>query len=407
MTVSRREGEHYIAHIRNSYYQLNETAIRLLRLFDEGGIQSGEAQALAAEWNLSEEELNNWIIDLVRQIDKGNDCLRGSDLNLTAPAKVHWRVTQLCNLHCLHCIVSASPSKIDELITQEKALEIADQLIDAKVFEVTLSGGEPFTCPWTMDVVERLIHGGIAVKIFSNGTLLRNQMDRLSRLAGRDLVLVISVDGVEQDHDSIRGEGTFKRTVAAIQGLTASAVRVEVSTVINSLNIARLPAMAKSLFQLGVKVIQFTHLVNGGRASENFAHLQPRLDQLIAFETQLEFDFADFNAGGQAIRYARTTGEMLVNWDTEARQLMEVEECWECCAGRTRVTIESSGRVVGCPLVTGEPLGDLGSQDLLTIWRGPAREQYISYVSNLNKGRFCAGISHLESFKTTLSPQGT
>lgn len=56
------------------------------------------------------------------------------------------------------------------------------------------------------------------IAICTNGQLIREHIDSLLRM-GEYLELLIAVDGLEKENDTIRGKGTFKETLSAIEQL--------------------------------------------------------------------------------------------------------------------------------------------------------------------------------------------
>ncbi|MBK5226101.1 MAG: radical SAM protein, partial [Thermoleophilia bacterium] len=63
----------------------------------------------------------------------------------------------------------------------------------------------------------------------------------------------ISLDGMEDAHDYIRGQGTFQRSVAAIRRLTAAGKQVSVATMVHSRNLADFNSLAGLIRELGVR----------------------------------------------------------------------------------------------------------------------------------------------------------
>jgi MoaA/NifB/PqqE/SkfB family radical SAM enzyme len=136
-----------------------------------------------------------------------------------APLFVLWEITARCPLNCDYCY-NASPKRVREL-TEAELLDVADQLIDMKVFGVCVTGGEPFSRPDFLDVVERLRAGGVAVSTMTSGWHIDRAM--AERLVGKLDAISVSLDGPTAEvHDRIRRRaGSFERAVAAIGHLKA------------------------------------------------------------------------------------------------------------------------------------------------------------------------------------------
>jgi MoaA/NifB/PqqE/SkfB family radical SAM enzyme len=64
---------------------------------------------------------------------------------LSAPTAINLELTEICNVKCRHCYNFWRDESIGTVsITEEKFDLIIDRLLDAGVFYVILTGGEPF-----------------------------------------------------------------------------------------------------------------------------------------------------------------------------------------------------------------------------------------------------------------------
>jgi AdoMet-dependent heme synthase len=133
----------------------------------------------------------------------------------------------VCNLQCTHCFISSSPTnhahEFMSLAQVRPYLEEAERL---GVREYYLTGGEPFLNREILEIIEAALALG-PVSVLTNGLLIRPETAaRLRALADASpysLDLRVSIDGADaKTNDPIRGEGTFRRIVAAF-GILARA----------------------------------------------------------------------------------------------------------------------------------------------------------------------------------------
>lgn len=117
------------------------------------------------------------------------------------------KVTDRCDLHCAHCFVSAGRLGADMPIESFDARVLA-RLMDARVRNVTLTGGEPFVHPQLLNITRRLVAAGMDVTICTNAVgITREDIRALSQL-GRVRVNV-SLDGFSaESHGRFRGDRT-------------------------------------------------------------------------------------------------------------------------------------------------------------------------------------------------------
>ncbi len=135
-------------------------------------------------------------------------------------------VTSRCNLRCKHCFYLDELNKHDEMSLEE--IETVAKSLNPLNF-VRMTGGEPFLRKDLPEVVNAFYtHAGVRrMGMISNGTRPEWAEKAVRRTfeLNPDLTLDvgISVDGLEADHDEIRGlkgsYSTAKETVMALVGL--------------------------------------------------------------------------------------------------------------------------------------------------------------------------------------------
>jgi molybdenum cofactor biosynthesis enzyme MoaA len=122
----------------------------------------------------------------------------------------------LCNLECRHCFISCSPHNRSfgflDLATVQRRLE---ESVELGVKEYYFTGGEPFLNPDMTAILELTLQFGPAT-VLTNGTVLKREwLERLRQAEDAStysLEFRVSIDGFRaEDHDPIRGEGTFER----------------------------------------------------------------------------------------------------------------------------------------------------------------------------------------------------
>ena len=183
-----------------------------------------------------------------------------------SPRTCVWELTLACNLRCKHCGSKAGARRDDEL-NLEECLDVADQLAALGCQQVTLAGGEPTLHPAWHEIGRRLTDHRIRVNIISNGwhwTERQIEQARHARLMG----VAFSLDGLEQEHDSVRRPGSYGRVVAAIESSVAAGLPTAVNTTINSLNRHSVPQVHSFLVEHGV----FGWQVQIGTPTGNLAH---------------------------------------------------------------------------------------------------------------------------------------
>ena len=68
----------------------------------------------------------------------------------------HWSITGKCNYRCRHCYMSAPDAKLGE-IDHDTMMDLARQIADCGILEVSLTGGEPLVRRDFMELVDALL----------------------------------------------------------------------------------------------------------------------------------------------------------------------------------------------------------------------------------------------------------
>src|SRR3989454_7416264 len=130
----------------------------------------------------------------------------------------------LCNLRCTHCFIACSPrNHTHAMLSLEEVRRTLKEAAALGVKEYYFTGGEPFMNREIFPILEATLRLGPAT-VLTNGLLLDPKRCAKLRVldSGSDysLDLRVSLDGWgPEDHDRIRGAGTFQRAVKGIRAL--------------------------------------------------------------------------------------------------------------------------------------------------------------------------------------------
>ena len=87
---------------------------------------------------------------------------------LSAPCEVALEITGRCNLNCKYCF----SDKCNKDMHLSDVKKVLDQVDNMNVFEVCISGGEPFLHPNILEIFDYCSKKKFNVSIVTNGTLL-------------------------------------------------------------------------------------------------------------------------------------------------------------------------------------------------------------------------------------------
>ena len=138
------------------------------------------------------------------------------DLNkfhLSAPAIAFIETTNLCNLRCKHCYANSAYKRPNEMST-ELIKETIDQLADAGILQLFLSGGEIFAHRDAVEIINYARTKPFYTQVFTNGLLITEE--KLAALAP-NTSFFISFDTADPER-TIRGGMDFPKLGKSLNG---------------------------------------------------------------------------------------------------------------------------------------------------------------------------------------------
>lgn len=283
-----------------------------------------------------------------------------------------WELTLKCTSRCRHCGSRADEARPDEL-TEQECLEVADQLCDLGVLEVSLIGGEAFLHPGFLAIVRRLTDRGVLVAMATGGVGVDAELARAARAAGLASASV-SIDGIGRTHDALRGvRHGFEQGLAAARHLKDAGVYVGLNSQINRKNLSEVGALADLCIELGAGAWQVALTVAMGNAADRPELLLQPYD-LLELMPALAAQKLKLEEHGILLYPGNNIGYFGPHEQT-LRGGSRLGHYGSCGAGRYVIGLESNGDVKGCPSLPSNPYvgGNVRQDRLLDIWeRAPA-----------------------------------
>lgn len=264
----------------NTIFHCDDAAATILNLYMQNKENKDKTiSAYAAKWNISSQKANFHVSSVIEYYKKMllNKEIKISN-NLKTPFMIHLAITLNCNLKCPFCAVNANRSKSDELPLNFWR-DIIDQAADCGMVDALFSGGEPTIYASQKRKLNRpteefykLINyaskKGFYVTINTNGTTLCEDIStKKLRECGDYIAVSVSVDGAtSQTHDSIRGEGSFRKAMKTIELLTKYNFYVKMNTVVIEQNFSEIPVLYQLSKKLNVNEYNISPTIRSGRA---------------------------------------------------------------------------------------------------------------------------------------------
>ncbi len=243
--------------------------------------------------------------------------------------------TYHCNLACGYCLTESHSAISDRrALGGDAMVRAAEEARELGFTSLGVTGGEPFMLPRFAEIVAALAEV-LPVVVLTNGTLLRGRiLERLARLAGRDVAVQLSLDAPRaHGNDVLRGSGSFRSTLGAIERLRGRGLRVRIATTVERQDDEQLERLCELHRSLGIPdedhVVR--PIVRRGRAATAGMGVPLGEDDVLP-ELTLTAEGAFLNPAAPTVRGGQTDVDLLVTRCTAplavaaARFLAVVEE---------------------------------------------------------------------------------
>ncbi|MDQ2586685.1 radical SAM protein [Saccharothrix yanglingensis] len=185
------------------------------------------------------------------------------------PQEVSLQLTYRCNLRCTHCYQWNEQGFFRDFSSEKQRTEL-DVAVVEDVLRTTapirsklfLWGGEPLMHSRFGEIAELLERHPRTVNMCTNGLLFKRRLDDLLRI-GENLNLLVSLDGLGEDHEALRGRGTFARTTENIRRVLELkrdgefGGEVSLSCMVSHVTVGRMYEFMEWAEDLGVNTVYF------------------------------------------------------------------------------------------------------------------------------------------------------
>lgn len=210
-------------------------------------------------------------------------------LTLNSLKECWFHLTDRCNLACKHCLFAASPAKAATISPEALARGISEaRELGCAIFYFT--GGEPFVYPGFTGMVAKLLNEpAIHVVTLTNGLLIKDHFAELASLPRERFHLQLSLDGLKEQHEALRGKGSFAGLLEGLALLKEGGFPLTLSVAVNRGNVKQLAEIVAFAADQGVDNIHLLwHFVRGKGSREQFVAPAEILPELILAQEMAE-----------------------------------------------------------------------------------------------------------------------
>ena len=312
-------------------------------------------------------------------------------------------VTNRCHASCDHCFYW---KELNTKVKQEMTIDEYDRLARnmGPMLQVTFTGGSPELRKDLPDVVERFYEHCHPTNMtfcmlgHSTSRILSQAEEMLRRCQGQKIKIGISLDGVGEDHDRLRGiPGLFDRAVATVRGLADLKrhypnLRIDIGMTVHGLNYQTIVKTAEWVrANLPVDVLK-PILVRGNP-------LNPDTIDDVCKTTYLNVVDRDapWLSGAKLGRDFTLFGFLVHSKEKVSRDIVAQTSNTgtapvTCAGGRETAVIYPTGEVAGCEL-RDDVLGNVreANFDFRSIWFGQLARHFRATTGEVEA---CKGCYH-------------
>jgi radical SAM protein with 4Fe4S-binding SPASM domain len=308
-------------------------------------------------------------------------------LRLGIPLEVQVDLTYRCNERCIHCYLDHDDHGE---MTAAEIKTLFDQLADAGVFFLTLSGGEILMRKDFFEILEYARALTFCVKLKTNAVLIREKEAKRIRSLGVQSVQISIYSHRPEVHDQItKVPGSLERSVNAIRFLRSFGIRVTIANVLMQQNIGDYPGVKALAAELGIE-----------------AKIDPTITPKIDGDRSVLALNIDPAALAQVFRDESLVGNVGEFCAPPATVDDGVLDGLPCSAGHTTCYVSPYGDVYPCvqfPL----PSGNVRQTKFLDIWRHSAQLNEVrsiktrdltgcSQCTHVGSCTRCPGLAYME-----------
>jgi selenobiotic family peptide radical SAM maturase len=279
---------------------------------------------------------------------------------------LQWHLTQSCDLACKHCYDRSQRADFPF----DRAVSLMQELRDfcRQRFvrpQVTLTGGNPLLHPRFFELYQAAADHGLMIAILGNASD-RATLERMMAIQP-PVYYQVSLEGLEQHNDQIRGSGNYRRTVAFLKLLTELGIPNLVMLTLTKANLNQVLPLGRELAGI-TGGLTFNRLALFGEGAKL---------ALPSIEEYQDF-LNDYVAALPEITVLALKDSLLnCVFEQQERPLFGGCAGFGCGAAFNFLSILSDGEVHACRKLP-SPLGNIREQSLETIYGSELATRYRS-----------------------------
>jgi SynChlorMet cassette radical SAM/SPASM protein ScmE len=316
------------------------------------------------------------------------------------PHSVRILLTNRCNLNCNFCLIDAQKNANKEELQTNDWLNFFERLKELRVFNVSISGGEIFLRNDLLVLLKKLRENRMhRITLLTNGTLITEEIaNQLNELNIKNIS--ISVDGLEETHDQIRGTGSFQKTIKGILNLINIGVKPMISFTPVRSNYKELRGLIDIISSMGLPSIQVNTLSPEGRCINIYEDIvlkfPNQVKEVLDVVEEKKKEYPDIEIKcHMGFHYHLPQSYQYYQKNPGNYEIKHLKD--GCGAASTSCTITSTGNVIPCEGLSTFLGGNIREQDLADIWNNSENFKIIRDLAkvSMDQNPYCKDCKYI------------
>lgn len=266
---------------KNSWQEIgiNESAFEILKRIDGNHTFETLVEDMVILFNEKKDKVISIVSSFIQTLEQQNFIIfndvshhspviiKGNQIYFS-PDFMILELTHNCPLKCKYCYANAG---IGASMDISKLLPLIEELHGFGTNYFQLTGGEPFAYSYIEDVVNLLLEKKIKFSITTSGFYWNKRVQKImDKLVGREVFIQVSLDGLSQTHNKIRGDTrAYDHAVRFLKESINRNIPTNVATCLVQQEIREIEELSYYLRDLGVNQHRLGMITDLGRAVEN------------------------------------------------------------------------------------------------------------------------------------------
>jgi len=192
---------------------------------------------------------------------------RSDQLELGDLKECWLHITNQCNMNCRHCMFQSSSLAGDKLTAADCTVIVKEAYeLGCRIFYFT--GGEPFLSEaFSVSVNDVLARAGTHVVVLTNLSLASRKKDLFQNLPKGRLHFQVSIDGMQANHDALRGPQAFNRLGGDLDAIRELGFPVTLAMTVTNDNVTEMDKIIDFAAEKKVANVHYLWLFQKGNAS--------------------------------------------------------------------------------------------------------------------------------------------